>query len=288
MEQLSRPYQIALVALVLAALTWFLALGHHSSSSSTSGSSSSSQSSPTASTPTKPAAPASSGKPSSHAAAGGGSSPIYHGAAPGVEGLTRDIAKAHQAAATSQGVNNKIEESSQRAAREAGEAPSSTASQSGGAPGTHAPSQAAKSPAGSATASAPAGSHSPSSRAASPATTAPKHPAGTSQAPGTPSGQKAVEADVAGGKIALLLFWNPAGSTDVAVRGQVQAVGRNHLPVVVYEGGAGTVASFGAITRQIPVYGTPTILIVGAKGHASTLTGLQDTYTIEHALHEVG
>jgi hypothetical protein len=283
MEHLSRPYQIALVALVVAAAAWFLAFGHHSSSGS--GSSSGSQSSATASTPAKPSAPASSANPS-NPSAGAGSSHVYHGSAPGVEGLTRDIAKAHGAAATSQGYNNKLEESSKHAS---GEASPATPSQSPGSAASQAPSGASKAPAGSATATThPAsgvqsGSHPSSSGAA-----APKHPAGTtSHALGTPAGQKAVEADVAGGKVALLLFWNPAGSADVAVRGQVQAVKGSHFPLVVYEGSARTVASFGAITRQIPVYGTPTILVIGAKGRTSSLTGLQDTYTIEAAIREV-
>jgi hypothetical protein len=282
MEHLSRPYQIALVALVVAAAAWFLAFGHHSSSNS--GSSSGSQSSPTASTPAKPSAPASSAHPS-NPSAGAGSSHVYHGSAPGVEGLTRDIAKAHGAAATSQGYSNKLEEGSQRAS---GETSSGTPSQTPGAAATQAPSGAAKAPAGSATPTTHAGSQAqPGSHPSSAGAAAPKHPGTSSHTVGTPAGQKAVEADVAGGKVAVLLFWNPAGSADVAVRGQVQALRGSHLPVVVYEGTAGTVASFGAITRQVPVYGTPTILVVGAKGRTSSLTGLQDTYTIEAAIREV-
>ncbi|HET7296027.1 MAG TPA: hypothetical protein VFI66_02735, partial [Gemmatimonadales bacterium] len=66
MAQLSRPYQIALAALVLAVVMWFIAFGRHSRS--TSGPS-----------PSAPAPSASGG--------GAGSRHIYHGSAPGVEGL---------------------------------------------------------------------------------------------------------------------------------------------------------------------------------------------------------
>src|SRR3981081_2694660 len=70
MAQISRPFQIALAALALFAIVWLLALRGHSSGTSESGSSSS--------------APSQSSRPSS----------VYHGSAPGVEGLTRDLAKA--------------------------------------------------------------------------------------------------------------------------------------------------------------------------------------------------
>ena len=103
---------------------------------------------------------------------------------------------------------------------------------------------------------------------------------------GAPAGQKAVEETVAKGKVALVLFWNPAGTNDHTVRSAVQSVKKNHLPVVVYEAFATEVALYGAITRQVPVYGTPTILLVGAKG-ASSLTGLQDAFSIEQAVREV-
>ena len=103
---------------------------------------------------------------------------------------------------------------------------------------------------------------------------------------GAPAGQKAVEEAVAKGKVALVLFWNPAGTNDRTVRsaGPVRREAatpggraRSHRPEV---------ALYGAITRQVPVYGTPTILLVGANG-ATSLTGLQDAFSIEQAVREV-
>ena len=83
MAQLSRPYQIILGVVVVFGLIWAVALRSHSSN-------------PNEPTPSAPTA-------ATHSAATNGNSagnpaaptPIYHGAAPGVEGLTRAIAKAH-------------------------------------------------------------------------------------------------------------------------------------------------------------------------------------------------
>jgi hypothetical protein len=286
MAQISRPYQIALGALVVAALMWFLAFGHHSSS--TGGSSSS-----------PPAQP-------SQSANGGsvnGSSHIYHGSAPGVEGLTKDIAKAHGAAATSESYNHHLEEKSAAATSTTQGEASAAGSPAASTPAAKAPatSNATKAAAhahAKAHATTPAaGTHShtvvvrthTTTRTHTQAKTAPAvkaHPKHAAPISAVPSGQRAVEAALAKGKVALLLFWNPVGSADVAVHKQVGALRSHHLPVVVFEGNSKSAASYGSITRAVPVYGTPTILIVGAKGRTIVLTGLQDVFAIEQAIRE--
>ena len=85
MAQLSRPFQIALAAMGVLVAVWFVALRGHSSSSSGSG-----------------GTPQAHSQPAPAAAKPGAASPIYHGSAPGVEGLTRAIAKAHGAVALSE------------------------------------------------------------------------------------------------------------------------------------------------------------------------------------------
>ena len=87
MSRLSRPYQIALGAIALLGAVWFLALRGHSSGSSEPGSSTAT------SPPTHAAAPAT--QP-------GATTPVVHGTAPGVEGLTRAINKAHATVAESE------------------------------------------------------------------------------------------------------------------------------------------------------------------------------------------
>jgi hypothetical protein len=93
MAQISRPFQIALVALLALAMVvvaWFMVL-HRSTGTESSGTSS-------------PSVAASAGSSASHvathaAASGAGSGRVYHGPVPGLEGLTRDVKRAHEAAA---------------------------------------------------------------------------------------------------------------------------------------------------------------------------------------------
>ncbi len=105
MTKLSRPFQLALVAAGLLVAVWFVALrGHSSGGAST--------------TPVlAPKAPAT-------ATSAGAPSPVYHGAAPGLEGLTRDIAKAHGAVAESERYARRLEEKSSQATSGTAEAPS--------------------------------------------------------------------------------------------------------------------------------------------------------------------
>ena len=91
MAQISRPFQIALVALLALAMmvvAWFMVL-HRSTATESSGTSS-------------PSVASSAGSSASHAtthpaASGAGSGRVYHGPVPGLEGLTRDIKRAHEA-----------------------------------------------------------------------------------------------------------------------------------------------------------------------------------------------
>ncbi|MEA2335192.1 MAG: hypothetical protein QOG40_1682, partial [Solirubrobacteraceae bacterium] len=47
------------------------------------------------------------------------------------------------------------------------------------------------------------------------------------------------------------------------------------------------VGSFGAFTRTVQVYGTPTILMINTKGVTSSVPGLKDAFSIEQAVREV-
>src|ERR1700693_3649474 len=128
MTHISRPFQIALLAMGLFAAVWFVALRGQSGSTGGSGST------PASSTPAqagKPPAPGGSA-PGSAAAP----TPIYHGAAPGVEGLTRAIAKAHEAVATSQQNAKQLAQSSAQASGDSSAGTSTAGSTTGNA---HAP-----------------------------------------------------------------------------------------------------------------------------------------------------
>jgi cobalamin biosynthesis Mg chelatase CobN len=253
MAQISRPFQIALAAVGVLAAVWFFALRGHSSGSSSSGGSPQAQ--------PQPAPPA---------AQPGAARPIYHGSAPGVEGLTRAIAKAHGAVAASEHNAQSVQEQSARA--------SSSAPATSGATTTAsrpAPSPAASSHAAVSATVATSGAHGP-------------HPsARRSSVPVVNPKQAAIEGELKRGKVAAILLWSANGSIDAVVRRELQAAG--HAlggSVVVYEAHPSQVASFGSFTSAVPVYATPTILIVNRHGHTTTVSGLTDAFSIEQAIGE--
>ena len=277
MAQLSRPYQIALGVLVLFAAVWAVALRGHSSSptSSTPVAAAPAQTTPAT---TKPATPAK----------GSGSS-IYHGSAPGVQGLTRAIAKAHGAVATSEQNAKQLAERSAQASN-------------ANSPGT-----------GTSTAST-SSSAAPSAATAAPKVThtAVKQPAAKpkSATASTTARQVLVEKALHQGKVAVILFWNPKGFDDMVVHTEVRLLDAIHnkvkavdgeakvrreiklsglefqKPIATFDAKASEVAAFGSITRGVQVYGTPTILVVDKSGKTTVLTGLSDVYSIEQAIDE--
>src|SRR5207248_1849099 len=128
MSQLSRPYQIALGAIALLGAVWLLALRGHSSSSSGPSSSTAGSSPAHASAPaTQP----------------GASTPVVHGTAPGVEGLTRAINKAHAAVAESERNAKQLAQKSEHASSSSSSSssPAGTSANAGAGarPSTHAP-----------------------------------------------------------------------------------------------------------------------------------------------------
>ncbi len=258
MSQLSRPYQIGLLAMGLLVAVWFVALRGHSPSSSPS-------------SPAVASAPAPSPAPPPENA--GAPSSVYKGSAPGVAGLTRAIAKAHGAVAASQQNAKKLQEQSAQAS-------GSTAT--GSAAGT----STAGSPAKSSSKSkglAPSGKASPNG-ASSPTT-------GVSKAPAK---QALVEGELKQGRTVILLFWSPKGADDVVVRQQLQALQAlrhtfgfsGNRSIAVHVARANEVASFGTITRAVQIYQTPTLVIIAPNGKAKTLTGLWDGYSIQQAILE--
>jgi hypothetical protein len=304
MAQVSRPFQIVLVVVLaviaLAAAVWSFALRGHSSSEPTTAST------PSAAVPaSRPATPA-----------GGVKTPevgkVYHGAAPGVEGLTRDVAKARGAVAEAQ-------HSGEHELQKAGAAPSGAASTTPSATSRSttgrqaAPSStgaAASHSAGSATAHAGSGA-----TAKTAPTTTPSSHSGASGAQsatnGVPAKQALVEHALKEGKVAVILFWNPKGADDVsdqvelrlleaihhlipgieqrepAVRAELKRSGLElEKKFAAFEASASQVTQFGSITRGVQVYGTPTLLVVNPKGQVVTITGLTDAYAIEQAIDE--
>ena len=276
MAQLSRPYQIALVALALLAAVWLLALRGHSSGGS----------GKSAATPAPhPAQSSSPGAPYTP----------YKGSAPGVAGLTRAIQKAKGAVAQSERNAKQLDEKSAQASNpNAGQQSSGSASSS------------STSAAGSASKGAGAKRH-----AASRHVTRHKVATHATATSGLPANQVVVERELKRGFSAAILFWSPKAADDVAVHGELQRLlaAQRHDPaarkagrelgdgsvvvapsgskkVAVHMSPAGRVASYGSFTRAIQVYQTPTLLVVNPKGQTVAITGITDAFSIEQALDE--
>jgi hypothetical protein len=255
MAQVSRPFQIALAAVALLIGVWLFALRGHSTNTESNAGSSSGQ---------PPASPAARAAAAEKAAAA--SSPIYHGAAPGVTGLSKDINKAHEAVATSQKNATQLQKSSQQA---------SSASAAGTAAATPSASAAAPASAKATTthSAAPAKSGAASTKASQAAETA-----------ASAARDKAIEARLHAGGVALLLFWDQHGSEDVAVANVLRGMPLRNASV--YLSPPSLVASFGVLTRNIQVLQTPTLLVIGPNMQAHVITGLTDAYAIQQAISE--
>ncbi|HXO20111.1 MAG TPA: hypothetical protein VOA87_09340 [Thermoanaerobaculia bacterium] len=291
MAQISRPFQIALVAFGLLVAVWFFALHGHSSTSSS------------GSTPATPAAPAAPAAPSAAAQTGKAAAPsgVYHGSAPGVSGLTRAIEKAHGAVATSQQNAKQLQEKSAQASSASPGGAASPASPAAKAPAsTHAGATATAAPKAPAAASTQATRAAGQSKAAE-ARTGPQ---------GIPARQALVERALKEGRIAVILFWNSKGTDDVSVMKELrllEAVHRLIRPVAgtpaerrvlsgsglevdkkfaTFVAPANQVTSFGSITRGVQVFGTPTLLVINKSGQVTKLTGLTDAYAIEQTIDE--
>jgi hypothetical protein len=280
MAHISRPFQIVVAVFLVFACVWLFALQKHSSTATSSSSAPVvSATTPAASAPSKAASSASSatakGKPR------GTSSHVYHGPVPGLEGLTRDISRAHHAV----GVSGEAAPSSPSADPAASTKTAASGSSAGArsTTQTHAHSTAAAS--------------APSTKATSHASTKPSSKTSTSTthrssnvAPATLAGQRTVEAELAKGDVVLLLFWNPKGVEDMSVHRALQQVARAergaHPRVAVQEALAGQVASYGSVTRGVQVYATPTLFVINKKGQAIVLTGVQDAFSIEQSIVE--
>jgi cytoskeletal protein RodZ len=266
MAQISRPFQVAFAAVVVLGLVWVVAL--HRPTSSSSGPKSASPASVATPTAAKAATP--SGSSAAGGKSGGTSAGIYHGSAPGVEGLTRAIAKAHGAVTTSEQNARQLQEKSSQASSD-GTTPSSPSA----TPSTAAPSSVTAAPASKSAPAAPAKK-----------TTSTTPNLAPHSAVATLANQHLVEAELNRGRVVAVLFWSSKGSDDLAVRNALRRLKGSDHHLAVHIAAPGQVASFGSITRGVQVFGTPTILIVGKHGRTLVLTGLQDAYAIEQAVTE--
>jgi hypothetical protein len=309
MAQISRPFQIALVAVVLLAGVWLFVL-HGGSSNSNSPSS-------VATSPVVTSSVSPSSTPATHA---GSKAPAAKASAPAASpdagangslgGLSHAIAKAHEAVGDSEHNANQLEHKSQEASNETAPSQSSPASSRPATPSASTHSTPAAPSTTTAHTPAAAGTSSSSTAAATTSTARTGSTAhGSASTAAALTGQHEVEAELAEGKIVVLLFWNPAGADDTVVHDELQLLLKAHTvaskakteafrhaekflgleldkKIAVHEALAGQVASYGSITRGVQIYGTPTLLVINPHGQAITLTGITDAYSIEQAIEE--
>jgi hypothetical protein len=267
-DQVSRPMQIALVAVVLLAGMWFTVLRP------------------------KPAADTATVTPATVTPAPAKTEPV----APGVKGLTSAIDKAKGAAATSDATNAKIQKATGAAPVAAAPAPAAAK------PAAAKPAVAKATPAKPATASKGVKSTEPAkakakttaavktgAKVAAPA--AAKTAPAAAKAPAT-AVKKPVDVDpsdrllafLAKGKTLVILF-HGAGADD---RGARKAVHRAALAdpkhIVSAYIPIGDVGKYEAITTDVQVLSAPSILVIGTNGKATLLTGYVDAAVVRQTV----
>lgn len=310
MTQISRPFVIAVAAVLLFAAVWFVALKPHTSSSTET----------TVSTPAPSPRPSGAAEEKANAAP----SPIDHTSTPGLEGLTKDINRAHGAVAATQANGRRVEE---KATQASGGGPASTTpgTSSAGqtatprvpAPTSHATHRTATAPSTSKSSSTAASVRSAAAAAAARRAQAAQGKAASEAAKAAasagketttriPARQALVEVALKEQKIAVLLFFNPHSAEDQVVRLSVGLIAGVHElfeslqsnprtskqsgdslgKIAVFEAEPSQVASFGSLTRTVQVLQTPTILIINPLGQVTSIPGYTETQAISQRIDE--
>jgi hypothetical protein len=306
MAQISRPFQIALIAVCLLAGVWFFALNGHSTSTSSS--------TPPAPSPvtvahsvspsTTAAAKATGSSAASSEKGAAPSTHIYHGPVPGLEGLTRDVSRAHKAVA-------KVHETpTAPAAKSTTAKPTTVAAKTTTATAKHSTATTNTSAPAAKTSAPAAKASTPTSTATAPKTVKQQPIKSQAGAGRTPAQQLLVERALKEGKVAVILFWNPKGAEDKVVSEELKLLEAIHhliKPIAgeprlrralqhsgleltksfaAFQATAKQVTGYGTITRDIQIAQTPTVLIIDKQGKTIVLTGLQDAFSIEQAIDE--
>jgi len=82
-------------------------------------------------------------------------------------------------------------------------------------------------------------------------------------------------------KVVVLLFWNPRGSDDRSVKQAFDSVSRHGGAVAKFTDSLGNLARYTRVTVSQGVTQTPTVVVVDRQGKGHSLTGLQDSATVD-------
>ncbi len=190
----------------------------------------------------------------------------------GLGSYQSDINKAHQAVGISNASN---------AASGNENAPTS----SGGATASH-----SSKPSTSVTASTASTSHSSSSSKTStkssakttqPSTSTTKAPRQT-----VADSLSTVQAAVSAHKVVALLFYNPAAADDQAVKQELASVPTHKRHVVKLAIPLNDAPAFTAVTQQVPVNLSPTLVLISSSGQASEIVGFTTAFEISQRVDD--
>jgi len=171
----------------------------------------------------------------------------------GLSGYRSDIAAAHKAVQTSNADNA-------RSGADPSSAASSGSASTQSAPTTH---------------TAPA--------AATPAPNTQTHVAvaGTAHGSGTPASRlNTVQRAMRAHDVVAMLFFNPAATDDKAVKQELAVVPTHHGRVVKLTIPLREIANYTAVTEQVPVNLSPTLVLVAPNGQADEIVGFSDRFEI--------
>ena len=90
-----------------------------------------------------------------------------------------------------------------------------------------------------------------------------------------------VQAAVTRHKVVALLFYNPAAADDQAVKQELASVPAHRGAVVKLTVPLSEAASFTAVTQQVPLNFSPTLVLISTKDEASEIVGYTDPFEID-------
>ena len=89
-----------------------------------------------------------------------------------------------------------------------------------------------------------------------------------------------VQGAMAKHKMVVMLFYNPKGADDRAVKQMLAAVPVHHGKVVKLTIPLGESANFTPVTNQVPVNFSPTLVLIAPKGQTDQIVGFSDQFEI--------
>ena len=102
----------------------------------------------------------------------------------------------------------------------------------------------------------------------------------TSQSAAAANRLSTVKSAVSAHKVVAMLFYNPAAADDQAVKQELAAVAAHRGKVVKLAIPLNEAAHYTAVTQQVPVNLSPTLVLIDPSGQASEIVGFSDKFEI--------